>query len=121
MNAALLARRIVVLLESQRIDVSTEDAAHRSIRRALEGADMPVRSEVRLTDKDRIDLLVETVGIEVKLHQPRRSILRQLERYAESDQIDVLVLATAAAFPRRPFPKVKDKPLLMASLVRGWL
>lgn len=53
-----------------------------------------VMSEVPLTDRDRIDLVVDRVGVEIKIKGSAANVARQLQRYAESDLIDELVLVT---------------------------
>lgn len=119
--AATLARRIAELIELHCIPTSTELAAHRRIRKLLEAEGFEVECEVALTRGDRIDVLVGTVGVEVKVRGGRRlDILRQLERYAASDRVEALVLGTGGAWPRG-FVEVKGKPLFVASLVGGWL
>lgn len=116
----LTARRIVHLIQTHRIDVTTEDAAHRGILAVL-AADMPdSRSEVRLSPKDRIDVLCGACGVEIKVAGSRRAIFDQLRRYAEHDAIQALVLATGIAWPEPQF-KINEKPVLVASLSRGWL
>ena len=47
-----------------------------------------------LTRADRIDFLLGRTGIEVKVKGPSAEVTRQLWRYAESDQIDDLILVT---------------------------
>lgn len=115
----LLARRIAVICERSLINVSTEAAAHNDIAKALAAQGLDVRREVRLSDRDRIDVMVGGVGVEVKIKGSRRDIYRQLQRYAASDQVSALVLATAAAWP--PMPDISGKPFFHASLVKGWL
>lgn len=116
----ILARRIVTICQASRINVSTEAAAHNDLAAALSAAGLTVQREVKLSARDRIDVLVEGVGVEVKVQGSRRNILKQLERYAESEQITALVLATSAAWPAG-FATVNNKPFFHASLVRGWL
>lgn len=116
----ILARRIVTICQGSCINVSTEAAAHDDLATALAAAGLTVQREVKLTARDRIDVLVDGVGVEVKVQGSRRDIFRQLERYAESDQISALVLATSAAWPAG-FASINRKPFFHASLVRGWL
>lgn len=120
MNPRLLARRIVTICHNSSINVSTEAAAHNALADALQAAGLDVQREVRLNDRERIDLLVDGVGIEVKVQGTRRDIWRQLQRYAASEQIHALVLATSAAWPAG-VASVGGKPLFHASLARGWL
>lgn len=120
-HPVLLARRIAALIEQAAIDVTTELAAQRGIREALERDGIDVAAEVPLNPRDRIDLLAGRVGIEVKIRGgSRRGILRQLERYAEADQVGALVLASGGSWPRT-VDAVNGKPLFFASLTLGWL
>lgn len=121
-DARLLAKRIVVLIEHARIDVSTEATAHRGILEVLDAEGLEPKAEVRFGSRDRIDIMAGPVGIEIKIHghQQRRSIYRQMERYAEHDAIGALVLATGAPWPGA-MGEVGGKPLFTASLSRGWL
>lgn len=116
----LLARRIVAICERSRINVSTELSAHSDLARALEADGMEVVREFRLSARDRIDVLVGGVGVEVKIQGSRRDIFRQLERYAESEHVTALVLATSSAWPGG-FKDIGGKPFFHASLVQGWL
>ena len=121
MSATLLARRIAVLIERTRVDVSTEAAAHREIAAAIEADGMDVEREVRLGAGERVDVLVGgVIAVEVKVQGSRRDIHRQLERYARSDRVEGIVLATGAAWPAT-MRRVGGKPFFFASLSRGWL
>lgn len=120
MEPAIGARRIAAIIERSRINTTTEAAANADIRAALEANGYAVESEVVLGPKDRIDLMVGGVGIEVKVGHQRRAVHAQLKRYAEHERIEALVLAIGAAWPLR-MVKIGQKPLFVASLSRGWL
>lgn len=81
------AERLIRLIGSARVDLSTEAAAQRGLARLFEADGLGHQAEVPLSAADRIDFLVGRVGVEVKIGQPRRQILRQLERYAGSDRL----------------------------------
>ena len=119
-NSLLAAQRVIALIERNRIDVSTEAAAHRAIADVLKADGLDAETEVRLSSKDRIDVLAGTVGIEVKVQGRRREIAKQLQRYAEHDQIEALVLATAGPWPTQR-ATLNGKPVMLASLTKGWL
>lgn len=120
MNGAMLARRVVALIEQRRINISTEQSAHDSVQAALEADGLDVHREVRMGLRDRVDLMVKDVAIEVKVKaSSRRSVLRQLERYAEHDAVAAIVLVTGMAWPA--MEKVKGKRLFVASLAWGWI
>jgi hypothetical protein len=120
MNPALLANRIKAVIERSRIDVSTEAAAHTAIFEALERDGLDPRREVRLTARDRIDIMVASVAVEVKVAPQRRLIFKQLQRYATLSEVDALVLASAAAWPG-DMSKIGSTPFFFANLSRGWL
>lgn len=80
---------------------ASEDDLQRGLADALEQAGFRVEREVRLNARDRIDLLVDGVGIEVKITGAWRDVERQLRRYLESTVLNELVLVTAKALHRR--------------------
>lgn len=112
--------KIVDLIETARVDLSTETLAQRGLARIFADAGIEAKAEVRLNQQDRIDFMIGRIGLEVKIGHPRRAILRQLERYAKSDEVDTLILVTSAAFPTTN-PPIDGKDLHVASLSRGWL
>lgn len=120
MDARIMARRIVAICERSRINVSTEGSAHLSLSEALRAQGVEVQDEVPLNAKDRIDMLIGAVGVEVKIKGQRRDIYRQLQRYAASDRIEALVLVTSAPWPAS-IREIGGKPFFNASLSVGWL
>lgn len=97
----------------------SEKDVQQSVEQAFAAAGVECRREVRLNATDVIDFLVDRVGIEVKIKGGKRAILRQVERYAESDQVDTLVLLTAVAMGMPA--SIKGKPVHVVSLGRAWL
>lgn len=61
-----------------------------------EGGWAPER-EVVLAATDRIDFMLGRLGVEVKVDGSRMQVMRQLKRYAESGQVDCLLLVTTCA------------------------
>jgi hypothetical protein len=53
-----------------------------------------VEREVAIGTGSRLDLLLGRIGIEVKVKGTPANVARQLQRYAGSDRVDALVLAT---------------------------
>lgn len=119
-HPALLARRIATAITSARINLTSEATAHRDVENALSGAGIEFKSEVQLSASDRIDVLCGAVGVEIKVGHSRRSIWKQLQRYAKHGNIEALVLATGTAFPAAVVD-VDGVPLVVADLSRGWL
>lgn len=93
---------------------------HEGIARLFEERGVLYRREVVLSDRDRIDFMLENgVGIEVKIKATKRLIYRQCERYCEHESVHSLILVsgTAMGFPR----EINGKPCWVASLGSGWL
>lgn len=113
---------IVDVLRTARLRSSSEAQLQLSIAERLgmfEGV-FAYKREVRLSLADRIDFLVDGgIGIEAKLKCAKRTIFRQLERYAASDRISALILiaGTAMGLP----PTIGGKPVFYVSLGRTFL
>lgn len=78
-------------------------------------------SEYFLTPKDKIDFifLEHGIGIEVKIKGQPSSIIRQLERYAESPLINELILVTAKSISVPPI--LKGKKVFKFNINQAWL
>lgn len=111
--------RVVETLRSYRFSTADEDELQQAIADVLERAGLDPEREHRLGARDRIDLLVERVGIEVKVAGAARAVERQLARYAESDEIDALILVTSRARHITVPTSLNGKPVVVVSLVGG--
>ena len=121
MHSAILARRVVSLIENTQINTTTEAAAHNALCEMLDRHKIAYQTEFRLSATERIDLLVGgEIGVEVKTGHARRHIADQLNRYSEYPEITHMILATGRSWPQS-FRLKNGKPLLTASLTRGWL
>lgn len=69
------------------------------------------RREVRLNEKDRIDFLLDGIGIEVKTDGATSDVMRQLHRYANSGDISALILVTNRARHRNVPNCIDGKPV----------
>lgn len=114
------ARLIKNACEQSCINISTENSAHLALADVLRARGLEVRTEVRLNEKDRIDIMVGTVGVEVKTKGQRREIYNQLKRYAACPEVEALVLATSTPWPSH-MTEIDGKPFSVASLTAGWL
>lgn len=89
------AAEVALLLQPHRYSYATEADLHDIVENVLISAyGFAVKREVRLSPTSRIDLLVERVGVEVKVAGSAGGVLRQLMRYAADPMIDELVLVT---------------------------
>lgn len=85
---------LLSILRSIRCATDSESELSSCVFAKLVNASLVFRSEVWLDDSDRIDYLVDRVGVELKVKGAVNAIARQLQRYAQSDQIDELILVT---------------------------
>ena len=128
MSPEMRARRLMAdcatALWGVRFDLSDEVRLHGEMEAVL--ASVPgaaVSREVVIGARCRIDFTVVrggvTVGVEVKRVAQRGSILKQINRYAETGRLDglVLVSATAIAAPDR----LSGVPLSVLSLGAAFL
>lgn len=75
------------------------------VSRRFSDAGVQFAAEVELSKADRIDFLVEDVGVELKVQGSPASVIRQLDRYAGSDRVRGLLLVTTSRRLARAMPK----------------
>lgn len=76
-----------------------------------------VRNAPRIKKGDRIDLLAGRVGIELKVDGGWAEVLRQLDRYAASPDVDALILITSRRRLASGLPaELRGKPLASLSV-----
>lgn len=87
--------KIVKVLSGHLFRSTTEADLQVAIGELLRAHGIEHAREVQLGSRaDRIDFLVGDVGVEVKIDGGVNEVARQLQRYAQSDKIAHLVLAT---------------------------
>lgn len=97
----------------------TEYDLHALVAEALASHGLLYRHEAKLAPRRRIDILCGCVGVEIKRGRPSPApLLRQLTGYAQSEEIQALVLV--ADHPPRLPGQVAGKPLAAVSLQRLW-
>lgn len=108
---------IAAVLGTYRLLDTDEYALQDAIGLALRQAGANPQREVRLNPTDRIDLLIGTTGIEVKVAGTAARVHRQLRRYAACDRITELVLVTT----RVQHTTITDVgcPLTIVPILRG--
>lgn len=106
-------------LQGIRLPLLAEKSLQAKIGQMLGDAGIAFEAEVRLSPHDRIDFLIENIGIEVKIKGAARDFLRQLTRYAAHQQVQSLILLTGRAVGMPSH--INGKPLAIVSLGRAWL
>lgn len=86
---------IITVLDQHRFRGMTEEHFQDAIDAILTDSDAEYLREERLSPRDRIDFLVGETGIEVKINGSPSEIIRQLGRYAASERIATLILASS--------------------------
>ena len=88
--------RIMTIIGAQSYDISSEAMLQRGIFDVLTDRGYTPSKEYQLSPKDRIDFMIGNIGIEVKIGGARNALIRQLHRYAPSDEIWELLVVTTA-------------------------
>lgn len=112
------AAGVLEVLRSCEFRYCNEDDLQAGLAGALTNAGLDVQREVRLTARDRIDLLVDAVGIEVKIAGRTADVIRQLNRYLKSELIEELILVTSRARHQIELPA--DAPVHIHQVLRPW-
>lgn len=86
--------RICSILSRHRFRVHSEEELQRAIAQVLRSVTLDAREYVRLSKADVIDIMVDRVGVELKVDGSYALVARQLHRYAQSDAVDALILVT---------------------------
>ena len=79
-------------------------------------AGLPYQREVTLGERMRVDFMVGSIAIEIKVAGSRNSVMRQLARYADCDAIEIVVLVTTVAQHYMP-PELKGVPVHVIKLI----
>src|SRR4051812_24817436 len=100
---------IVGLIRSTRLDLSSEKRAQADLEEAFKRAGIAFEREVRLTDLEIVDFMVEGIGIELKLRQAgKKAVYKQLCRYARHPRVESLLLASNLSMGLPPSIEGKD-------------
>lgn len=112
---------VVTAIRAARCDLSDEKRTQADIAEALTAAGIPFEREFRLAAGDIVDFLAYgAIAVEVKLKgAAKRSIFRQLKRYAEHDAVQAIVLVTNLSMGMPA--EIAGKPAYYVSLGRAWL
>jgi hypothetical protein len=111
--------KIKELLAGYRFDTSCEAILQAQIEKVFQDSGAPYQREVRLSARDRIDFMLDGIGVEVKIKGQAKEIFRQCQRYCTYDQITAIVLVTGRSMG---FPEtIEGKPCYYHNLGRNWL
>jgi hypothetical protein len=94
-NAKQSLESIENLLRSYRFNFTSEDELQSAVEAVLRENNVEFVRECKMSGKDRIDFLIGNIGLEIKVGFSYADVVRQLHRYAQSEQIEALVLLTS--------------------------
>lgn len=115
-----LSDQVLSVLAQYAFSLNDEKKLQAEISEILEANNIPHRREVALNKRDIIDFLFEDgTGLEIKIKGQRFSIYRQLRRYAESNEVSEIILATAISMGLPS--SIEGKPARVFSLSRAHL
>jgi alkanesulfonate monooxygenase SsuD/methylene tetrahydromethanopterin reductase-like flavin-dependent oxidoreductase (luciferase family) len=112
--------QVAEALRAYRFRFADEGRLQDAIEGALRASGFTLEREVRLDPANRIDFMVGRVGIEVKVAGSPSAVLRQLTRYAQSGQVDGLILVTNRARHAQP-RRIGVTPVEVVSLMEAGL
>jgi hypothetical protein len=91
----------------------SEDAYQESLGGFLEEIGIPHAREVRLTETDRVDFIVGSIAVELKVKCSAAELLRQLQRYAQSPQVEEILALSFTRSCLRMLPgRLSGKPVM---------
>jgi len=92
---------IVASLRGYRFNYSCEDDLQKALASVLTRCSIPFQREYVLSPKDRLDFLVGTTAIEVKIQGSLVEVVRQVQRYLQSPKIESVIVVTTRNTHRR--------------------
>lgn len=109
---------LLQLLRSKRFDLHNEKILQGQMEEALKAKGITFQREVTLSPGNIIDFMSGHTGIEVKIAGSPKAIYKQLERYAQHEEVGEIILVTNKALALK---EVNHKPVHIVNLGLAWL
>lgn len=116
--------RVVASLGRRRFPITREEDTQEGIAETLDRFGILYERERRLSVSERIDFYLpdHRIGLEVKVAGSPVGVIRQLQRYAASDEVALLMLVTSRGALGRAVPEtLLGKPVVVVELWRSML
>lgn len=114
------ATEIVTLLRGARMRYRNERDVQNGLADLFEFKGWEATREAQLSPGERIDFLIDRIGVEVKIKGSTPHVIQQLDRYCDSGALNILVLVTSRAKHRSIAGYVRNGvPVVVARL--PWL
>lgn len=104
---------IKALIERHRFAITSEAELQRAVCEILTRQNIPYQTEVRMGPRDRLDILVGSVGLELKVKSLKASHIEQIWRYLQHPSITEMVYVTTRRTASLG-PELLGKPVLLA-------
>ena len=114
-----MLNQVLSLLRRTRFNLTSESQLQQEISQVFATQNLTINREVRLSERDRPDFMVDGIAIEVKIKGSKKEIYKQCVRYCEHDSVTTLILVTSKSMGFPPF--INDKPCFVVVLGRNWL
>lgn len=108
-----------LLIRALRLRHSTEAEMQEDLEAWLFKSGLSFKREARLSEKDRVDFLVDRIAVECKVKGPAKGVFRQVERYMRSDLVDGVILVTS--FHMGLPDNIEGKPCIVLKAGLAWL
>jgi hypothetical protein len=114
-----MIEEIIKLLSRYKFPLSNEKELQANIFNTMLPTWKDVVREYPLNNKNVVDLYLQGIAIEVKIHANAKSIYKQCVRYCEFDSVKQLILVTNRSMG---FPKeINGKPCYVINIGKAWL
>jgi hypothetical protein len=115
------AATLVALLRRHRFTFASEAELQTGVAEVLRAAGIAFEREVTIGARDRIDFLVGSVGIEVKINGSADNLIRQLSRYAQAAVVSELLVVSSRCKLTGGLPSsLSGKPIVALSLAEDF-
>lgn len=104
---------LLTILQGFRFRFTTEDELQRGVAQALDRRKVPYLREHRLNAEDRPDFLIERIIVECKIDGSTQSLLRQVQRYAQHQEVDGIIVVTNRTRHRSVAGELNGKPIIV--------
>lgn len=103
-----------------RVESRTQEDLYNHLVASLPNSAKSIERELKLNPRDRVDIWVDGIVVEVKLAPANKlAVYKQVKRYAEHPRVEAVILATniMMALPSL----IEGKPAFVVSLGRAWM
>ena len=108
---------LITTLARLRFRFATEKDLQDGFEKVFRENGIPFQREFPISERDRLDFLVDGIALEVKIKGSLPDLVRQIARYARHDDTrEILVVGTPRWIPRVP-ETIEGKPVYGLRLV----